>query len=224
MASNHGTVGSDLGLKFSDPAKKNWERVRPLFEDMPGSVELRGTLQRTIASQTLEFHHINLDFGFRYDCPGAAVVREEGPEYVPIDAYRVYEPDTKPGCTVPHAWISRGDGTRIPLCSLVGSGNFLLIASNKGSKWLDAGKALAGKRGISLTTVMLGADRADEHQDIQMTWLAKRRIGVEGCVLVRPDRFVCWRSMGASKGDSLKELGDVFRTVLGSEGRGEENL
>ncbi|KAI9028041.1 FAD-binding monooxygenase [Hyaloraphidium curvatum] len=220
MASNHGTVASDIGLKFNDPPERNWERVRPLFEDLPGSAELRMKLNRAIASQTLEFHHINLDFGFRYEDPKAAVVHETGSAYVPVDQYRVYEPDTRPGCTVPHAWISQDGLKRIPLSSLVHGGRFLLIASNEGTAWLEAGRKAAARLGIELETVMLGGNRKDEWQDVQMAWTAKRKVGPEGCVLVRPDRFVCWRAVGKSSADPEGEVLGALEKVLGIRERG----
>jgi 2,4-dichlorophenol 6-monooxygenase len=44
-------------------------------------------------------------------------------------------------------------------------------------------------------------------------WLRRREIGSEGAVLVRPDRFVAWRSMGTSM-ECETELRSAFARVL----------
>jgi hypothetical protein len=43
---------------------------------------------------------------------------------------------------------------------------------------------------------------------------AKREIEEDGCILVRPDRFIAWRSMEAVD-DCEAKLGEVLRKVLG---------
>jgi FAD binding domain len=52
--------------------------------------------------------------------------------------------------------------------------------------------------------------------DPRCTWLRRREIGPDGAILVRPDRFVCWRSLGAG-GDPPRELEPALGIVLGRE-------
>ena len=49
--------------------------------------------------------------------------------------------------------------------------------------------------------------------DPRCTWLRRREIGPEGAILVRPDRFVAWRSLGAAE-DPAGELAAALGTVL----------
>ena len=64
----------------------------------------------SIASQSMEFKEHNVEFGFR--CASAAVVPDGSPEPVAIDDVRVYQPDTRPGSPLPHAWVERAGGAR----------------------------------------------------------------------------------------------------------------
>jgi hypothetical protein len=42
----------------------------------------------------------------------------------------------------------------------------------------------------------------------------KREIEEDGCILVRPDRFIAWRSMSL-RDDCEEKLGEVLKKVLG---------
>jgi 2,4-dichlorophenol 6-monooxygenase len=44
-------------------------------------------------------------------------------------------------------------------------------------------------------------------------WLRNRGIGSEGAVLVRPDRFVGWRGLGAAD-EPVEELADALSRIL----------
>jgi hypothetical protein len=46
------------------------------------------------------------------------------------------------------------------------------------------------------------------------TWLRHRGIGADGVVLVRPDRFVAWRSLAGSE-DPRSELATALGQILG---------
>ena len=52
--------------------------------------------------------------------------------------------------------------------------------------------------------------------DPRCTWLRQREIGPEGAILVRPDRFVAWRSIGAHA-DPASELAGALGQVLARE-------
>jgi 2,4-dichlorophenol 6-monooxygenase len=48
-------------------------------------------------------------------------------------------------------------------------------------------------------------------------WAARREVETTGCVLVRPDRHVAWRSMRYSP-DSARQFQAVMEQALGSPG------
>jgi 2,4-dichlorophenol 6-monooxygenase len=53
----------------------------------------------------------------------------------------------------------------------------------------------------------------DEIRDPHGDWQRMREVGDGGCVLVRPDRHVGWRSLGAQP-DARGELLRVMRLIL----------
>jgi 2,4-dichlorophenol 6-monooxygenase len=116
----------------------------------------------------------------------------------PTDDIRVYQPSTRPGAPLPHAWIDDEDGNRRPVKDLVAPGRFLLIAGEDGQAWCEAARLLAAEAGVPLDAVRIGHLDGDYH-DPRCTWQRHRQIASDGAVLVRPDRFFAWRSpAGAS--------------------------
>jgi 2,4-dichlorophenol 6-monooxygenase len=70
----------------------------------------------------MEFSELNVEYGFCYQ--SVAVVPDGSALPVPADDVRVYQPGTRPGAPLPHAWIE--DGHRRPIKDLVTPGRFLL--------------------------------------------------------------------------------------------------
>ena len=77
-------------------------------------------------------------------------------------------------------------------------GRFLLIAGEEGEAWCEAARELADA-GVPLDAVRIGHIDGDLY-DPRCMWVRRREIEPDGAVLVRPDRFVAWRSLGASRG------------------------
>ena len=88
---------------------------------------------------------------------------------------------------------------------------FTLIIGADGTAWETAAAAVSTKLGVEIRPfrVALGQD----HNDVLGTWTRAREVGDDGCVLVRPDRFVAWRSAGAVD-DATLALGAVMHTIL----------
>src|SRR3989441_508043 len=191
-AMNHYTIDQALGLSPDKSPEDNWAEVRPLWEDLPGSADKRHALTRAIGSQTIEFRHHNVEFGCTYR--SSAVVDDGSAPYVPLDPVRLYEPSTKPGHPLPHAWVER-EGERLALGTLVDGGHFVLIAGEEGQAWVDAAEKLAAEHGIPLRAATVGVLDSD-YVDVRCSWLKHRGISPEGAVLVRPDRYIGFRSLG----------------------------
>ena len=106
---------------------------------------------------------------------------------------RVYQPTTRPGAPLPHAWIDDEDGNRRPIKDLVTPDRFLLIAGEDGHAWCEAAAQLAEESGVPIDAVRIGHLDGDLY-DPRCAWLRQREIDSRGAVLVRPDRFVAWRA------------------------------
>ena len=208
-AMNHYTIDQALGLSPDKSPEDNWAEVRPLWEDLPASADKRHALNRAIGSQTIEFRHHNVEFGYTYR--SSAAVDDGSPPYVPLDPVRLYEPSTKPGHPLPHAWVER-EGERLALGTLVDGGHFVLIAGEEGQAWVDAAEKLAAEHGIPLRAARVGVLDSD-YVDVRCSWLKHRGISPEGTVLVRPDRYIGFRSHGAVD-DPRTTLADAFSRIL----------
>ncbi len=194
-AFNHFNLDKALSLSPDKSAKENWDELRPLWEDLPNSAQKRHAVNSAIVSQTMEFRHHNVEFGYTY--ASAAIIDDGTPPPEPLDKVRIYEPSTRPGHPLPHAWVER-EGARIALNTLVHGGKFVLIAGEDGQPWVDAAHELAERDGFDLVAVRLGILEGD-YIDARCAWTKQRRIGRQGAVLVRPDRYIGFRSMGAVK-------------------------
>jgi 2,4-dichlorophenol 6-monooxygenase len=189
-AMNHFTIDQALNLSPDKTPEQNWAEIRPLWEEMPNSAEKRHAVNKAIVSQTIEFRHHNVEFGYTYS--STAVVEDGSPEYVPLDPVRLYEPSSQPGHPMPHAFVER-EGERIALGTLVHGGKFLLVAGEDGHAWVDAANKLAAANNLPLIAATVGVLNAD-YADVRAAWLKHREISSRGAVLVRPDRYVAYRS------------------------------
>ncbi|HXC51275.1 MAG TPA: FAD-dependent monooxygenase [Candidatus Limnocylindrales bacterium] len=209
-AYNHMVIGEKLGLMASASAEENWARLRRLWSGRPEDAAHRRAVRNAIASQSMEFREHVVEYGYTYD--STAVVPDGTAARAALDDVRLYEPSTCPGHPLPHAWIEDDEGRRLSTLDLVRPGRFLLIAGEEGAEWCEAGEALGDAHGLPLDVVRIGHLDGDL-LDVCCHWLRRREIAAGGAVLVRPDRFVAWRSLGAAN-DALAELRAAFAGVL----------
>jgi 2,4-dichlorophenol 6-monooxygenase len=158
----------------------------------------------------MEFNELNVEYGYIYESP--AIVPDGTPAPHSADEVRVYEPSTRPGSPLPHAWLEDDEGNRVPIKDLVRPGRFLLIAGEDGEAWCEAARSLAEAHSVPLDAVRIGHLDGDWY-DPRCTWLRQRAIGPEGAILVRPDRFVAWRNSEASA-DPQAELACALGQVV----------
>ena len=209
-AVNHFAIMDALGVSPDNSPDENWANLRRMWSGLPQDAEHRARALRALRMQSMEFDELNVEFGYAYD--SAAVVPDGSPVPQPADDIRLYEPSTCPGAPLPHAWIEDEDGRQRPLNELVVPGRFLLIAGEDGGAWCEAATQLAADAGIPLDAVRIGHIDGDLY-DPRCMWLRHREIGPDGAVLVRPDRFVGWRSMGGWE-RPIDELSEAFTQIL----------
>lgn len=209
---NHQMPVQVLGISMEKTPEENWERMRLLWSDTPEGEAMRIKFENQIATQQMEFYEHNVEAGYKYDSP--IIVPDGTPSPRPVDDIHVYEPSTLPGSPLPHAWLYRL-GKRVALCDLAGHGHFLLITGEEGEGWYSAAKELAQEQNLPLKVIRVSPNQGD-WLDLRFDWLRQREVSAAGAVLVRPDRFVAWRSFGASL-DPRAELERVLGQVLKAE-------
>ena len=216
-AMNMFRIDAALGISPDKSSDENWAAIRPLWTDTPESPAKRHVVNKAIAAQSCEFRGHNTEFGYTYT--SSAIIDDGSPAPEQLDANRLYLPSTRPGSPLPHAWVER-QGRRLALGSLTADGHFLLIAGEHGDAWLEAAEKIAAETNLALRiarvtplNAVLDTPVKFEYIDIQCAWQRKREISPSGAILVRPDRFVAFRSMG-SVNDHQGALGAAFDQIL----------
>ncbi len=213
-AVNHVQINLALDITPENGEEQNWQNLQRLWSGRPEDEQVRSEVMRLMRASSMEFCELNVEFGYAYD---SAAVLPDGSDPMPNpDDVRIYRPSTRPGSPLPHAWIDDEAGARRPIKDLVAPGRFLLIAGEEGVPWCEAARELAAE-GVPLDAVRIGHLDGDLF-DPRCTWLARREIGPDGALLIRPDRFVAWRSMGAHDdpaGELAQALGAILARPLG---------
>ena len=209
-AVNHFATGAALGIAPESPPEENMERLRRIWSGRTEDAEQRSSVLRGMRAQSMEFSELSVEYGYSYE--SAAVVPDGTEPPTPVDDIRVYEPSTRPGAPLPHAWLEDENGNRRPIKDLVAPGRFLLIAGEDGGPWCEAANELASAAGLPLDAVRIGHLGGDLY-DPRCAWVRHRGIESDGAILVRPDRFVAWRAPTAAD-DPLGELAGAVSQIL----------
>lgn len=100
---------------------------------------------------------------------------------------------TFPGTRLPYAWLDTPvRRAAISTHGLAGKGAFCLLTGYGGEAWQEAARKISERTGIPINSHRVGFGR--DWQDVHREWYERRGVEESGCVLVRPDRFVAWRS------------------------------
>ncbi len=209
-AINHVSIAAASGVNPEQTEEQNLAALRRMWSGSAQDAEHRSTMLRHMRAQSMEFCELNVELGYCYQ--SASIVEDDSPRPPALDPIRIYEPSTRPGSPLPHAWIDDEDGQRRAIKDLVGPGRFLLITGEQGESWCDAARELARTSGLPLDALRIGHFDGDLF-DPRCTWLRHREIGADGASLVRPDRHVAWRSMGACE-RPLQELAGALGQIL----------
>lgn len=210
-AANHFRIDEALGLSDNNTSTQNWENMTRLWDPDPQFDAMREAVYKAVQIQRLGFRHHNIEFGYRYRA--GAMVHDGQPPHEPVHDILIYEPSTRPGSPLPHAWVSK-DGTRISLAAMVSGGHFLVIAGEDGRDWVEAANAIARRTGLPLRAFTLGLMEGD-YIDLRGVWARLRRTGRGGVVVVRPDRYVAFHA-DAPAPDAEARLAEVLTAITGT--------
>ena len=206
-------IADALGFCPGQSEAEGWANVDELFSDTERGRERREAVRSAVALQNYQFNCHGVELGQTY--ASGAIVSDGLPrEPFTRDPELYYHPTTSPGGTVPHAWLERGK-VRVSTLDLVGHGRFTLLTGVGGTAWRTEAARLAAELGIGIDVVSIGGPNCDAH-DVYGTWHELRGTADDGAVLVRPDRFVCWRAQSHSEAAALG-LGEALGRILGLE-------
>jgi 2,4-dichlorophenol 6-monooxygenase len=121
-----------------------------------------------------------------------------------------YQASTVPGSHLPHAWV--GDTTKkISTLDLAPYDTFTLITGIAGEQWWQAAAKVSDDLSIPIQTVVIGPGR--EVTDLYYDWARIREIEEDGVLLIRPDKFIAWRSM-SMPATPEQALRDALKNLL----------
>lgn len=131
------------------------------------------------------------------------------------DSTLYHEPHTYPGLRLPHAWLNTPiPGKQISTLDLAGKGRFTLFISIDGKGWREAAKVVEKELRVEIVTYSIGMGQ--EYEAVYNKWYHLCEVEEDGCVLVRPDNFVAWRSIRMVD-DCVETLKKVFSRILSLE-------
>ena len=209
---NSAVINASLGL-VTGKKEENKVRFENLFQN---SVYGRGLLAQTrkmIESQCIEFSAHAVELGFHYEqgfCIPDGITEVEA--CCPDPLGQEYNPTTRPGHRLPHAWLEEKDRILSTHDLVGGRAGLLVLTDGKGSAWVAAAKKAASLYRIPIATSQIGP--LPYLRDYDDQWDRVKGVGIGGAMLVRPDNFVAWRARSSSKLHG-QELMDAIAFLLG---------
>ena len=108
-----------------------------------------------------------------------------------LGAYNVADNQGQMLCQIDPQPRGKGVGVTLDLCC---QGQFTLLTGIGGEGWVEAAKAYGA---VNINTVVIGPGQ--DVEDIYQEWADIREVGEAGCLLVRPDGYIGWRSMDSAE-------------------------
>jgi 2,4-dichlorophenol 6-monooxygenase len=202
-------AGLRPGMSKQD-AKDN---IDQLFGASEVGEQRRKALLAGVELMNYQFNAHGVELGQRYR--GRAIASSE-----PFPAYQrdpelYFQPDTVPGSHIPHVWLQH-DGAAISTLDVCDYSGFTLIVGVGGESWIEAAATIASELGVPLRTARIGLRQ--DFDDIDGEWIKIREVSDRGCLLVRPDRFIAWRSHELP-GNPTAALREAMLSILRHGGR-----
>jgi 2,4-dichlorophenol 6-monooxygenase len=164
------------------------EEHAAVFDTPQGRARLRTELDK----MRFEYHAHGVELNRHYES-GAVCADGSARKPYERDVELYYQPSTHPGSPLPHAWLgTRLPGPRVSTLDLAGKGRFSLFTGPGGDAWREAAESLAHELGIDIACFRIGPFL--DYEDLYGTWAKLSEVEEAGCVLIRPDLYVGWRS------------------------------
>jgi 2,4-dichlorophenol 6-monooxygenase len=205
-----GPIFEALGLTGTDDPELMRKHIATRGDNTPSAARQREQLRAALELKNYEFNAHGVELGQRYASGAVVPDGTPEPEYT-RDPELYYHPTTWPGARLPHVWLGDRAGHKVSTHDLAGKGRFCLLTGIAGEAWAEAATAAADELGIELAAHVVGPGR--EYIDLYEDWARAREVAEDGCVLVRPDAHVGWRSntLTPEPGAALTE---ALRTIL----------
>jgi 2,4-dichlorophenol 6-monooxygenase len=198
-----------LGLTEAETEEEMREQIEERKANTARGRAKRAALVSAMELKNYEFNAHGVELGQFYQ--SAAIVGDGTTRPEPArDPELYYQASTVPGSHLPHAWV--GDAAnKVSTLDLAPYGAFTLFTGIAGEAWAEAAEKVSRDLNVAIKTVIIGPGR--EVTDIYYDWARVREIDEDGALLVRPDKFVAWRSMSLPAAPD-QALRDALAAVL----------
>ncbi len=157
----------------------------------PEAAAQRAALNAAVAFKKYEFDAHGVEMNQRYRSDAVVTDGQSEPDFA-LDAELHYQPTTWPGARIPHSWLFDAKGGKHSTLDLTGHGKFTLLTGLGGEAWVDAAATVGAEMGIDIACHVIGPRQS--YVDHTGDWARSREVSDTGCIIVRPDHHVCWRS------------------------------
>ncbi len=206
-----GPICAALGMDGGMDHAKSKANMDARCDPTPAAAAQRDALHQAMAFKKYEFDCHGVEMNQRYT-PGAVVTDGQAQPAPNADMELHYQPIARPGARLPHVWVFDAAGKRHATLDMCGRGQFTLLTGIGGGAWVAAAKAQASKRGLAIRAHVIGPRQG--MSDHRGDWARASEIADSGCLLVRPDQHVAWRSP-ALTADPAADIARVLTTILG---------
>jgi 2,4-dichlorophenol 6-monooxygenase len=198
-----------LGLIDAETEEEMREQIEERKHNTAKGRTKREALVKAMELKNYEFNAHGVELGQFYE--STAVSTDGTTRPAPQrDPELYYQASTVPGSHLPHAWV--GDTTKkISTLDLAPYDTFTLITGIAGEQWGQAAAKVSDDLSIPIQTVVIGPGR--EVTDLYYDWARIREIEEDGVLLIRPDKFIAWRSM-SMPATPEQALRDALKNLL----------
>jgi 2,4-dichlorophenol 6-monooxygenase len=170
----------------------------------------REEIREALVFKKYELDAHGVEMNQRYRSSAIVTDGQEEPAFE-RDSELYYQATTWPGASLPHAWVFDKQGRQHSTLDLAGHGRFTVFTGLGGEAWVEAAAHVAGELGVEIDVRVIGPRQA--YADHAGEWAIVKEISDSGCLLIRPDHHVAWRSFELAA-DPAAELRRVLQTVL----------
>ncbi|MET9587075.1 FAD-dependent monooxygenase [Streptomyces sp. NPDC006539] len=189
-----------------------WANIAGRKDATEAAAKQRQQLREAITAKAYEFNAHGVEMNQRYASDAIVLDGTEDSGF-DRDPELHYQPSTRPGAKLPHAWITRGR-EQLSTLDAAGRGRFTVFTGIGGDDWTRAATTATETLGIELATVVIGPGQ--EYEDPYGDWARLREIADSGLLLVRPDHHIAFRLAHVSaSGDAEALLTAALRQILG---------
>ncbi|MFD0915404.1 FAD-dependent monooxygenase [Pseudahrensia aquimaris] len=206
----YGPIFGALGLADAADVDAMKKGIEARKDNTSEGKKRRADLRSAIRAKDYEYNAHGVELNQRYV---STAVHAGNDVHRPFQrcAELYYQPSSAPGAKLPHVWLNRRSH-KVSTLDVVGGGSFTLLTGIGGDAWVEAANQMAKRTGVTVKSVQIGP--GCDYDDMFGDWSDLSEIDEDGCLLVRPDGYVAWRSKTAPGVDGAQQINSAFDACL----------